>query len=249
MHLTTWIAFCTFVSTFCSAQEMPIPPSGAKLAFHENWQTGVIEPSRWYLLRKQWGKGNHGVVPENVSIVKERVDGVERLVLQCVAQGDEYDGSISGLWKKKTRVGGVIVSKQHFASGLFEVKTKIGTPQNPTPSGIVPAIWTYGYRVVKVEESLADSFQKTKPLYHPYLQNWGKGLCFYWSELDFPEYGKDGKFARPMFNTFLNKQHEALTYDVHGAADGNWHTYTRDLMGTQRIPASHSESSSFPEGS
>ena len=199
-------------------------PEKAKLALHEDWASGEIDPLRWYALRKQWGAGNHGVVPENVSVVKEG----DLFVLQCEAHGDDYDGPVTGQWNKKTRVGGVLVSKQQFASGRFEVRMKIGTPEMPAPAGCVPAIWTYGYRLVKVDESLADDFICDQPLYHPFLQEWGKGNCFYWSEIDFPEYGKAGQFTTPMFNTFLNKQHDSLTYDVRGAADGLWHTYTTD---------------------
>lgn len=222
VRLLAWFLLHAFVSRL--GAEIPPLPETARLAFHEDWSSGVIDASRWYPLRKKWGAGNHGVVPENVSVVK---DG-ERFVLQCEAHGDDYDGPVTGEWNKKTRVGGVLVSKQHFASGRFEVRMKIGTSEQPHPAGCVPAIWTYGYRLVKVDAAIADDFTRTQPLYHPYLQEWGKGNCFYWSELDFPEYGKQGEFARPMFNTFLNKQHDSRTYDIHAAANGQWHTYTTE---------------------
>lgn len=54
-------------------------------------------------------------------------------------------------------------------------------------------------------------------------------------DYDFPEYGKAGRFTTPMFNTFLNKQHDSLTYDVHGAADGRWHAYTTEWR-TELVP-------------
>ena len=217
--------------------EQPIPPlpKTAKLVLAEDWSSGKIDPERWYSLRKQWGQGNRGVVPENIEVTTDILDGKEVHVLQCWARGDQYDGDIKGLWGKSTRVGGVLVSRQHLASGRFEVTMKIGSAEAPRPPGIVPAIWTYGYRAVKVPEKLADDFNAEHPLYHPYLQQWAKGLAFYWSELDFPEFGKDGDYATPMYNTFLNKQHHSQTFPVNDAANGSYHTYTTEWR-THLVP-------------
>ena len=93
---------------------------------------------------------------------------------------------------------------------------------------MVAAIWTYGYRLVKVDSDTPDDFNAEQPLYHPYLQEWGPAQAFYWSEIDFPEYGKGGEYGEPMYNTFLNKQKNSKTFDVHGAADGDYHTYTSE---------------------
>ena len=220
-----------------TAQERPIPelPVGARLAFEEDWSSGTIDSKRWYALRKKWGKGNSGVVPENVRVVEDIVDGKPVKVLQCTANGDQYDGDVTGQWKKKARVGGVLVTKPHFASGRFEVRMKIGDPDNPTPPGIVPAIWTYGYRAVRVKPELADQFLRDTPLYHPYLQEWGKGTAFFWSEIDFPEFGKKGDYERPMYNTFLNKKHHSMNFDCNGAADGKFHTYVTEWR-THLVP-------------
>ncbi len=110
-------------------RDPPPLPEAAILALDEDWSSGAVDPARWYALRKQWGAGNHGVVPENVVVVRE--DG--RSVLQCLAHGDDYGGPVTGQWGRKTRVGGVLVTKQHFASGRFEVRMKIGTPEQPRP--------------------------------------------------------------------------------------------------------------------
>ena len=92
----------------------PLPPK-AKLALDEDWSAGKINPKRWYALRKKWGENNFGVVPENVAIVRDTVGGKRRRVLRCEAHGDEYSGPVTGQWKRKKRVGGVLVSKQHFS--------------------------------------------------------------------------------------------------------------------------------------
>jgi hypothetical protein len=47
---------------------VPPLPAQTRLAFVEDWSSGRIDPDRWYVLRKKWGDGNHGVVPENVRI-------------------------------------------------------------------------------------------------------------------------------------------------------------------------------------
>ena len=228
-----FLAVAATSSTLAEDKPIPALPENAKLALDEDWSSGEIDPKRWYALRKQWGGGNFGVVPENVRIVDDEIDGKKAKVLHCEAHGDQYDGEITGQWNKKTRVGGVLVSKRHFASGRFEVMMKVGNPKNPTPSGIVAAIWTYGYRAVKVKPELSDKFLRDNPLYHPYLQEWAKGNCFYWSEIDFPEFGKS--YEKPMYNTFMNKKKHSTTFDIHGSADGKFHTYTTDWR-THLVP-------------
>ena len=66
----------------------PLPPE-AKLSLDEDWSSGKIQPKRWYGLRKKWGENNFGVVPENLNIVRDTVDGKRRWVLRCEAHGDD----------------------------------------------------------------------------------------------------------------------------------------------------------------
>ena len=151
--LILWAAFC-----LGQTELQPIPET-ARLVIDEDWSSGQIDPEKWYLLRKQWGAGNHGVVPENVRIEQDTVHGRRQNVLVCTARGDRYTGPVTGLGGHPTRVGGVIVSKPFLASGRYEVVMKIGStqahaggPANPAhPRGAVPAIWTYGYRFVQVD--------------------------------------------------------------------------------------------------
>jgi hypothetical protein len=210
------------------------PPAEARLAFEEDWASGKIDGEKWYVLRKKWGQGNHGVVPENVRIEEDIVLGVRRNVLVCEAHGDQYDGPTIGMWGKKERVGGVIVSKPHFASCRFEVVMKIGTrdpnpngPENPTlPIGTVPAIWTYGYRMVKGAPDQIGQFVASEPLYNPHMPAYGSAINEYWSELDFPEFGKNGDFGNALYNTFCQNRHDTRSLNVSGAADGRYHTFT-----------------------
>ncbi|MEZ0275721.1 MAG: hypothetical protein ACAH88_12515, partial [Roseimicrobium sp.] len=92
--------------------EVPSLPEHAKLELEENWSSGSIDPSRWYLMRRHWDGGNHGNVPENVCVEEETAaDGLKRFVLVCHAHGDQYNGPVRGLWNKPDRVGGIIASK------------------------------------------------------------------------------------------------------------------------------------------
>jgi hypothetical protein len=133
-------------------------------------------------------------------------------------------------------VGGVIVGREFFASGRFEVVMRVGSdrahhggPADPIrPKGCVPAIWTYAYRYVSVPRSKMDQFVAQTPLYNPLMKRYRRGANEYWSELDFPEYGKAGEFDRAMYNTFCQDRHEPRFFDVSMAVDGKYHTYTTE---------------------
>lgn len=247
MNLQTrslWLLALVFSTALCQADEgPPRPRQGERLALSENWAKGAIDPQRWYTPRKKWGQGNHGVVPENVRVDTDRIAGRAQHVLVCKAHGDEYRGDIVGLHGQPTRVGGLIVSKAWFASGRFEVVMKVGStepiPNGPAdprlPKGAVPAIWTYGYRYVEVDRKQKDIFVAERPLYNPLMPKYGIGANEYWSELDFPEYGKAGRFNRAMYNTFCQNRHQAKMFDVRGAADGRYHKYTTEWR-THLVP-------------
>lgn len=212
------------------------PPANARLVLNEDWSSGKIDPQRWYLPRKKWGNGNNGVVPENVHLVRDLVGGKEQFVLRCEAHGDQYDGAVVGFGGKRDRVGGVIVSKDFFASGRFEVVMKIsdekpheGGPADPAkPAGAIPAIWTYAYRYVKAPREDIDRFTKDVPLYNPLMKRYGTSVNEYWSELDFPELGKDGGFVWGLYNTFCQTREQSSHFAIASAADGHYHTFTTE---------------------
>lgn len=215
------------------AKTLPKLPPDARLALHENWSSGKIDPKKWYRLRKRWGQNNNGVVPENSYLKTDAVNGKKQHVLVCRGHGDQYQGPIKGWHGNTTRVGGVVVTKEFFASGRYEVVMKIGTsestktsPADPTqPIGMIPAIWTYGYRWVSAKHHDLDSFHPENPLYNPLMKRQWKSNE-YWSEIDFPEFGKNQNLKQGLYNTFLNDKINSQTFDTSVAIDGQYHTFT-----------------------
>lgn len=205
----------------------------ALLVFQENWSAGSIDPSKWYMLRKQWGTGNNGVTPTNVWIGSDNLNGTQQNVLICRADGDLYTGPVTGYGGQKTRVGGVIVTKQFFASGRYEVVMKVGAPNGATnalnaPIGSVPAIWNYAYLYVQTSVANETNFDPNVPLYNPNLQMTGYPATEYWSEIDYPELGSNGIFTNGGYNVFCQNQYDWRTYAVPPVMDGQYHTYVME---------------------
>jgi hypothetical protein len=103
------------------------------------------------------------------------------------------------------------------------------------PRGSVPAIWTYAYRFVKVSDARVHDFVAGTPLFNPHMPAYGIGANEYWSELDFPEFGKGGDFDRGLYNTFTQNRHDSKVYEVSSAVDGRYHTFTTEWR-TKLVP-------------
>jgi hypothetical protein len=228
---------CRSLCAESPATPLPALPKDAELAFSEDWSRGRIDSQKWYSPRKTWGEGNHGVVPENIRIERDRIGDREQNVLVCEAHGDLYDGPIAGWRGEPTRVGGLLVTTAFFASGRYEVVMKVGKPEGgrdaiTLPIGSVPAIWTYAYRYVTVPPLAKDRFTAKTPLYNPLMQIYGGGANEYWSEIDFPELGKQGDFHRGLYNTFCQNRHDWRVFDIPSIDDHEYHTYTTDWRTT-----------------
>jgi hypothetical protein len=100
-------------------------------------------------------------------------------------------------------------------------------------AGVVPALWTYAYRPNGAPRGRGGfargEFLPDRPLFNPFIGN------AYWSEIDFPEFGRDGRFDQVLYNTFLQNKHDPKRYIVHGPADGQYHTFTTDWR-TRLVP-------------
>ena len=219
-----------FLSTlsFSNDNQNTSMPNKSKLVLSEDWSSGSIDSNRWYVLQKKWGKGNNGVSQDNVFISKDVVNGTKKNVLICEGHGDNYDGTAPGWNGHKSRVGGVIVSKDFFASGKYEVVMKIGGSSNNAngskpynnPIGMVPAIWTYSYKWVDSSNKSPTEFDRNNPLYNPFVGN------EYSSENDFPELGKHQDFSTGLYNSYLNNKEHSERLKTLDVADGKYHTFT-----------------------
>jgi hypothetical protein len=211
-----------------SPRESDIPPlpANAQEVFTEDWSGGGIDAGRWYIPRKRWGQGNNGVTPDNVRVESDDLWGNDRPVLVCQANGDLYDGQVTGYGGAKPRVGGMVVTRGFYASGRGATAADGGPADPMRPIGAVPAVWTYGYRYVAVASDF-DSFHPEQPLYNPHMKVYGNANE-YWSELDFPEFGAGGNFDIGLYNTFLQNKHQGRTFDVRPVIDGQYHTLTTE---------------------
>jgi beta-glucanase (GH16 family) len=104
--------------------------------FFDDFNHPQLDTSKWKITNTKWGedttKVTHGgVIPENVS--------VKNGLLVIRALGAQYKGPVKG-HGLNTRIGGVIYTKERFASGSYEVRAKIC----PQP-GALSAFWTYYY--------------------------------------------------------------------------------------------------------
>ncbi|MAE18499.1 MAG: hypothetical protein QF755_06940 [Candidatus Peribacteraceae bacterium] len=137
----------------------------------------------------------------------------------------------------------MIVSKQFFASGRYDVVIKIGevkrknsSPKDPIrPIGMVLAIWTYAYRWVQAPEIQAKDFITDIPLYNPHLNRHGYNANEYWSEIDFPEFGKNQNMEQELYNTFMQNKHQSRKYSTSSVIDGQYHTMTT-IWRTHLVP-------------
>ena len=111
--------------------DTPNPYPTPQPALFDDFSTG-IDPTRWLLADKAWGGDNGGVVPANVDVV----DGIVRLS----AHGDRYTGDVTGHGGRNTRVGAVIVTRDYYASGHYEVRARV-----PQVLGAASAFWSFHY--------------------------------------------------------------------------------------------------------
>jgi hypothetical protein len=228
-HWLTILSLAAVAGSWAGTMALPPLPGNARLAFQEEWLSSSLDPAKWYLLRKKWGTGNNGVTPANVRIGVDTVNGGRRNVLICEAHGDQYTGPVTGHGGQPTRVGGVIVTKEFFASGRYEVVMKVGRPVGEgapaEPKGAVPAIWTYAYRWAEAAAGRGTTFDARAPLFNPLMKASGASATEYWSEIDFPELGKNGDFTRGLYNVFCQNRYDWKTFPVPNVMDGQYHTY------------------------
>lgn len=140
-----------------------VAPQKRTTNFSDNYSDNNTLKDNYYLLNRQWGGANGGVVAENVFIR----DG--ELILR--AQGDLYTGNIQGVdsdgnpkfhthpddpklgqpWTN--RVGACVVFKEKTGYGSYEIDAFI-----PNNLGVCYAMWTFFYNEIYPNDPRWDDF-------------------------------------------------------------------------------------------
>lgn len=224
--------------------------------FYEDWSQGVL-PNKWYLYRKIFGTGNNGVVPDLVTLEQDVVDGVTKNVLVLKGQGNLTNSTILGVKKSKgkyvtgnspQRVGSAVTTVNYFSSGTYEVRMKIGSPNSApcsAPVGLSPTIFTFHYEehYAANKDLNGTKLNSQDPQYQPRLKQGNRNTGYYStvnSEIDCPEFGRNGDFNTPAFVTYTSELlSSTINVDLSQYAinvlDGNYHSY-RTIWKTDLIP-------------
>lgn len=110
--------------------------------FYDKFE-GPIDDTKWGKMNRLWGQSANplhqhgGVIPQNV--YTKSGYAIMR------ALGDQYTGTLRGPQGHSKRLGGVLTSKQRFASGRYEFKMRV--LQAPD-MGVLSAAWTFWYKEI-----------------------------------------------------------------------------------------------------
>jgi hypothetical protein len=142
--------------TYLSSAIQSPPPAGEVL-FFDDFDGPELDREKWVPGLHQWGNNNNGVVPENITLGTLMDEGERITVLVTEAQGDLYTGPVKGVRRARdagrfppgdprryerieegTRVGGLVITRERFGAGSYEVRMK----NLPLPGGC-SCIWNY----------------------------------------------------------------------------------------------------------
>lgn len=131
--------------------------AGGEVIFFDDFDGPGLDGAKWVAGLHQWGNNNNGVVPENVTLGTVMDEGKEITVLVTAAHGDFYAGPVKGVRRapdagqfpprdprryertaEGTRVGGLVITRERFGTGSYEVRMK----NLPLPGGC-SCIWNY----------------------------------------------------------------------------------------------------------
>ena len=198
--------------------------------FFDKFEQNTLNESVWQKEHRVWGQPANpahqhgGVIKENVYMKEGNV------VMRAL--GDRYTGNLRGVNNAAKRIGGVISSKERFASGRYEVKARI--LQKPD-MGVLSAAWTFWYKEI-TNESHPNEFQRALAAGNV-SQN---GKIVLNQEIDIEVIGKD--LAAPLFSNWIgerDEEHETKTHKLTaGLNDGKYHIFRWDWhTGSETEPA------------
>lgn len=117
--------------------------------FYDKFET-TLDTSKWKAMQGIWGQ-NANAAYQHGGVIKENAytyNGVA--ILRSL--GDLYSGPLKGVNGRGTRIGGVITTRQRFASGRYEVKMKV--LQAPD-MGVLSSAWTFWFKKITMNSDSA----------------------------------------------------------------------------------------------
>ncbi|MFD1629178.1 glycoside hydrolase family 16 protein [Pseudopedobacter beijingensis] len=181
---------------------------------------GSLDDSKWEKLNQVWGQPDNplyqhgGVIKENV--YTQSGSAVMR------ALGDRYSGPLRGAGGQSKRLGGVIKSKQRFASGKYEIKMRV--LQAPD-MGVLSAAWTFWYKEIT---SATNPVAYQKALTAGNIASNGKITLNH--EIDIEVKGQN--LANPIFTNWIGEktgEYDSQPFKLNkGLNDGAYHIYRWD---------------------
>ncbi len=188
--------------------------------FYDKFEGSSIDENKWERLTQLWGQPTNPV-HQHGGVIKENVYTREGYAVMR-SLGDKYTGPLKGLNGRGTRLGGVLQSKQRFASGRYEIKMRI--LQLPD-QGVVSAAWTFWYKQI-TEASHPEAYQRAL-LAGNIPQNNKITLNH---EIDIEV--KGANLGNPIFTNWVGEQegeHDSKPVSLKvGLNDGKFHVYRWD---------------------
>ncbi|MCD0490538.1 glycoside hydrolase family 16 protein [Pedobacter sp. MC2016-14] len=178
-----------------------------------------LDENKWEKLHQVWGVSSvatyiHGGVIRENAFTR---DG--KAVLRAL--GDQYDGPLRGVNGQSKRLGGVIKTKQRFASGRYEVRMKV---LQAADMGVLSAAWTFFYKELT---AASDPTAYQKALNHGNIANNGKIILNH--EIDIEVKGVN--LADPLFTNWIGEasaEHVSQKVRTQRFDDNAYHIFRWD---------------------
>lgn len=214
-------------------------PTSLTQTFTTNFDTIKDIRDNFYILHRQWGGANGGVVKENVV----HTPGLVKLF----GNGDLYEGTIQGVTRDgapkfhthpddpqlgqpwTNRVGACLVFKEKTGFGSYRVTATI-----PTKLGMCSAFWTFFYNEIypgdpRWEEFLSEGLHQQGNLEDGFFMTRNHEI-----DIEFPSHLDGGILAEPSFNNMKCNTWvgELQNWDVPPTDPTYWEEYRDNLTPT-----------------
>lgn len=187
--------------------------------FYDKFET-TLDTSKWNVMQKLWGQ-NADPAYQHGGVIRENVYTWEGVAV-FRSLGDLYTGPLKGVNGRGTRMGGMITSKQRFASGHYEAKIRI--LQAPD-MGVLSAFYLFRYKEITIN---SDSLAYTKALKAGNIPDKNNVIILN-HEIDIEMLGKN--LATPYYSNWIGeKEGEFETHIVPSKRldDNEFHLYRFD---------------------